>query len=253
MTLMDDSKLAIRGPPGVEILPKVMTHLTFPMEDITKIKKSVGGTVNDVIMGVILYGFQRYLETTHSHGGNRKEMKKSRVTGLVAINTRVLSGLKDIKEMMKPESEAPWGNRFGLLHIPISTANVESPLDFVRRAKKIIDRKKMSREGFITGRLLSYLGREASAKCFYKTMTNATLTVSNLTGPMEKMALNEIPVKNMFFSVSGLPQTLLLTMVSYMGKLRLDVIGVKGYVDCDSLAKCFGECFEEIKEASNAL
>ncbi|GLJ32861.1 hypothetical protein SUGI_0661910 [Cryptomeria japonica] len=260
MTLMDDSKLAIRGPPGVEIPPKVMTHLTFPMEDITKIKKSVGGTVNDVIMGVILYGFQRYLETTHSHGGNRKEMKKSRVTGLVAINTRVLSGLKDIKEMMKPESEAPWGNRFGLLHIPISTANVESPLDFVRRAKKIIIGRKCHVKGSLqvdysatwAERLHNYV-LQASAKCFYKTMTNATLTLSNLTGPIEKMALNEIPVKNMFFSVSGLPQTLLLTMVSYMGKLRLDVIGVKGYVDCDSLAKCFGECFEEIKEASNAL
>ncbi|GLJ31031.1 hypothetical protein SUGI_0620820 [Cryptomeria japonica] len=67
MTWMDDSKLPIRGPPGVEMLPKVMTHDIFPMEDITKIKKSIGGTVNDVIMGVIFYGFQRYLETTHSH------------------------------------------------------------------------------------------------------------------------------------------------------------------------------------------
>ncbi|GLJ31032.1 hypothetical protein SUGI_0620830 [Cryptomeria japonica] len=69
-------------------------------------------------------------------GGNRKEMKKLRVTGLVANNTRVLSGLKDIKDMLKPESEAPWGNRFGLLHTPIPTANAESPLDFVRRDKK---------------------------------------------------------------------------------------------------------------------
>ncbi|GLJ31030.1 hypothetical protein SUGI_0620790 [Cryptomeria japonica] len=34
MTWMDDSKVSIRGPPGVEMLPKVMTHLTFPKEDI---------------------------------------------------------------------------------------------------------------------------------------------------------------------------------------------------------------------------
>ncbi|GLJ31029.1 hypothetical protein SUGI_0620780 [Cryptomeria japonica] len=253
MTWMDDSKLPIRGPPGVEMLPKVMAHVIFPMDDVKNIKNSIGGTVNDVVMGVIFYGFQRYLQITHPHGGNSKEMTKSRVTGLVAINTRIQSGLKDIKEMMKPESGAPWGNHFGVLHIPMLTANAESPLDFVRRAKKMIDRKKMSREVFITGRLLGYLGRQGSAKCFYKTMTNATLTISNLIGPMEKIAMNQIPVKNMFFSMSGLPQTLVLTVVSYMGKLRLDVIGVKGYVDCNSLAKCFGECFEEIKEASNAL
>ncbi|GLJ31036.1 hypothetical protein SUGI_0620900 [Cryptomeria japonica] len=245
---VDDSKLAIRGPPGVEMLPKVMTHLIFPMEDVRKIKNSIGGTVNDVIMGVIFCGFQRYLQITHSRGGN----EKVRVTGIVPMNTRVLSGLKDIKDMIKPKSGAPWGNRFGLLHIPMRTANTESPLDSVRRARKVLDRKKMSLEVFITSRLLRYLGRQASAICMYNTLANSTLTVSNLIGPMEKIAMNQIPVKNMFFSISGLPQTLLLTVVSYMGSVRLEVIGVKGYVNCDSLAKCFGDCFEEMKDAIDA-
>ncbi|XP_059065598.1 wax ester synthase/diacylglycerol acyltransferase 11-like [Cryptomeria japonica] len=171
MMCMNDSKIPIRGPPGVEMLPKVMTHVTFPIEDIRKIKTSIGGTVNDVIMGVIFYGFQRYLQITHSHGGNSKEMKKSRVTGLVAINTRVLS-LKDIKEMMKSESEAPWGNRFGLLHIPMPTGNAESPLDFVRKAKKILDRKKMSHEVSLTTRLIGYLGRQVCRFIAFKPWTS---------------------------------------------------------------------------------
>ncbi|GLJ06339.1 hypothetical protein SUGI_0036720 [Cryptomeria japonica] len=239
MMYMNDSKIPIRGPPGVEMLPKVMSHVTFPMEDFTKIKTSIGGTVNDVIMGVIFYG------------GNSGEMKKSRVTGLVAINTRVSSGLKDIKEMTKPETETPWGNRFGLLHVPMPTGNAESPSDFVRRAKKILDRKKMSLEVSVFTRLMGYLSRQASAICMYNTVAKATLTISNLIGPMEKIAVNQIPVKNMFFSISGLPQTLVLTVVSYMGSIRLQVIGVKGYVNSDSLADCFAESFAEIKEACN--
>ncbi|GLJ06337.1 hypothetical protein SUGI_0036680 [Cryptomeria japonica] len=38
------------------------------------------------------------------------------------------------------------------------------------------------------------------------------------------------------FSKSGLPQTLVLTVVSYMGSIWLEVIGMKGYVNSDSLA-----------------
>ena len=43
MMWMEDSKIPIRGPPGVEMLPKVMNHVTFPMEDIKMIKNSIGG------------------------------------------------------------------------------------------------------------------------------------------------------------------------------------------------------------------
>lgn len=49
MMWMNDSKLPIRGPPGVEMLPKVMSHVTFPMQDIRKIKNSIGG-VNFLIL-----------------------------------------------------------------------------------------------------------------------------------------------------------------------------------------------------------
>ena len=40
---MDDSNLPIRGPPGVEWMPKVMSSATFSMGDIQPIKNSVGG------------------------------------------------------------------------------------------------------------------------------------------------------------------------------------------------------------------
>lgn len=63
--------------------------------------------------------------------------------------------------MLEHESGAPWGNRFGLLHIPISMeGKVVSPLEFVQRAKEISDRKKMSVEALLTSRLVGYLSRQ---------------------------------------------------------------------------------------------
>ncbi|KAH9289912.1 hypothetical protein KI387_034029, partial [Taxus chinensis] len=241
MRWIKDSKIPIRGPPGIEMLPKVMSSITFPMEEIRKIKNSVGGTVNDVVMGVIFYGFQRYLKITLSHEDhkippNALKMANLRVTGLVSMNTRAVSGLKNMEEMLDSNSAAPWGNRFGLLQIPIPIANMESPLDFVRKAKQIIDRKKMSLEVFVTTRLLNLLGRQASAASIYTMLTNTTLLISNMVGPMEKIAMNQTPVKSFYFSMSGLPQTLLLTVVSYVGTVRIQVTGTKGYVDSETLA-----------------
>ncbi|KAH9312487.1 hypothetical protein KI387_027522 [Taxus chinensis] len=263
MGWMEDSKTPIRGPPGVELLPKVMSSVIFPIEEIRKIKDSVGGTVNDVVMGIIFYGLQQYLKNAlplgykiapveHKAAPNELKMSNLRVTGLVTMNTRAISGQKSIEEMLKPNSETPWGNRFGLLQIPIPMTDMKNPVDYVRKAKQIIDRKKLSVEVFVTSRLLGFVGRQASAACFYKTLANTTLVISNMVGPKEKVAMNRIPIKSFYFSISGLPQTLLLTVVSYMGSVRIEVIGAKGYVDSETLAKHFGESFEEMRDISIA-
>ncbi|KAH9312461.1 hypothetical protein KI387_027496, partial [Taxus chinensis] len=107
--------------------------------------------------------------------------------------------LQSIEEMLKPNSGTPWGNHFGLLQIRIPVADMKSPLDYVRKAKQMIDRKKMSLEALLTSRVLGFLGRQASAACFYKTLANTTLAITNLVGPMEKIAMNGIPIKSFFF------------------------------------------------------
>jgi len=42
---MEDSELPIRGAPGVEWMPKVMSSATFTMEDVQQVKKTVGGVI----------------------------------------------------------------------------------------------------------------------------------------------------------------------------------------------------------------
>eukprot|EP01018_Ginkgo_biloba_P010242 Gb_13460 [translate_table: standard] len=221
--------------------------------------------VNDVITGVIFYGFQRYVQSFLSGEKQYVEpnndiltkMKSLRVTTLALINTRALSGLQNLEEMMKTETQTPWGNRFGYLHVPVPVGKFENTLDFVRRAKRSLDRKKMSLAVFVTSRVLYYLakfkGAKAFAKYMYNTLANSTLLISHVIGPSEKMAMEGNPVKNFHFWVSGSPSTLMVTIVSYMGSVRVQAMGAKGYIDTDILSTCFTETFEEIKQEAVSI
>lgn len=270
---IDDSPLPIRGPPGVEHMPTALSSATIHLEDIRQIKDNLGGTVNDVITGVIFYGIQRYLQIRLSAVGEQSlqdayekrfeplkdivinQMKKARITALCLLNTRVMAGLQSIDEMLNPKSQAPWGNYFGFLHVPVPlTGKVDDPLEFVRKAKCIIDRHKMSLGVFINAKILRYLaklkGPQVTSISLYNTVANSTMVISNMIGPMEKIAIEGNAVKDFSFFVSGAPMSLYISILSYMGTIKIQVMGTKPYIDAHMLSKCFTEAFEEIKEAS---
>jgi hypothetical protein len=62
-----------------------------------------------------------------------------------------------MKQMLKPNSKVPWGNRYGYLIVRIPLEMLDNPLDILRRVKKNIDRKKMSFAVFIMGKALGYV------------------------------------------------------------------------------------------------
>ncbi|KAL7000413.1 hypothetical protein U1Q18_001562 [Sarracenia purpurea var. burkii] len=70
------------------------------------------------------------------------------------------------------------------------------------------------------------------------------MTVSNLIGPLEQLALANHPCSGMYFMVVGVPQSLTITMVSYMGKLRIAVGVEKGYINPDKFKSCIHKAFE---------
>ncbi|KAH9305077.1 hypothetical protein KI387_009481, partial [Taxus chinensis] len=212
---IEDSRFPIRGPPGIELLPKVMASTTFMLHDIRQIKNRVGGSVNDVIMGIVFYGFRRYCQRVlpadpRKTVADTKEMENLRVTALALMNTRSQPGIKGLEEMSKSKTGAPWENRFGYLHLRVPMGKLEDPLEYVRRAKHMTDKKKMSVALFLTGRLINYItrfkGPTASAKALYNTLANTTFTATNIRGPSEEIALAGYTIRSGFFSVSGVPQ-----------------------------------------------
>lgn len=69
-----------------------------------------------------------------------------------------------LADMMAKTSKARWGNRFGYILIPFTIALQDGPLDYVRQAKAVIDRKKHSLEAFCTYLIANVLIKIIGAK-----------------------------------------------------------------------------------------
>nr|POE50296.1 o-acyltransferase wsd1 [Quercus suber] len=169
-----------------------------------------------------------------------------------------MSGYKSIEEMIKPNSKVPWGNQFAFLHVPmpeLKDHKSSNPLDFVLETSKIIKKKKSSFGVYLTGRLLEIVkklrGPEAAARFVHETLRNSSLSISNVIGPVEQVSLDNHPIKGLYFMVLGVPQNLIITIVSYMGNLRISAVMEKGFLDPQRFKSCVENAFEIILKAAN--
>ncbi|XP_008791832.2 O-acyltransferase WSD1-like [Phoenix dactylifera] len=253
-TLAEDDTTPLRsGTPGLEFRPITISCVEFSLDDIRKIKAAVGGTVNDVISGIIFYGTQLYMQRV----GEGQRRRAARVTAMVLLNTRIVSSYETVEKMTKTNAKSPWGNQFGFLHVSIPTSkNAEKadPLYFIRKARKIIKAKRSSFAVYLTGRLLEMLrklkGPEAAALYIHTTLRKSSMTVSNLVGPIEQTIIAGHPVRSFHFMVVGVPQSLTITVISYMGKLKVAMGVEKGFIDSELLISSLKKSFERIFEAA---
>lgn len=88
-----------------------------------------------------------------------------------------------LSEMMSKKSKTIWGNSIGYILLPFSITPQEDPLEYVRRAKANIDRKKLSLEPVITFTmaqiLLKIFGVEVT--CEYRINTRVLHTRNALS------------------------------------------------------------------------
>lgn len=88
------------------------------------------------------------------------ESRKAHSTALVLLNTRNIVGYKSVSQMVKPNSDMPWGNNFAFLNVSIpklSDKKSSNPLEFIHEAHKLIKRKRNSAAVYLTGQLLAAL------------------------------------------------------------------------------------------------
>ena len=71
---------------------------------------------------------------------------------------------QSLAEMKERTSEVKWGNKLASILLPVTIALQDDPLDYVRKAKASVDRKKLSFEAmcsiFMSRFVLKYLGFE---------------------------------------------------------------------------------------------
>ncbi|WCJ30797.1 O-acyltransferase (WSD1-like) family protein [Euphorbia peplus] len=248
--VVEDDESPIRsGLDGVEFKEIGLTTITFSLDRVKQIKAKLGVTINDVITGIMFYGIRKYME---SEGGEKSRSENS--TALVLLNTRTINGYKSVAEMVKPKvAESKWGNQFAFLHVSMPELDDDSlsnPLNFIDKAQQIIKRKRTSLAVNFTGSLLDSLrklrGPEVTAKYIHNTLKNSSMTISNVIGPVEQMALANHPVKGLYFMVVGVPQSLTITMMSYRGQLRIAVGAEKDFIDPEKFKTCIENAFEMI-------
>ncbi|KAL1338814.1 hypothetical protein HN51_033397 [Arachis hypogaea] len=229
-----------------------ISNVTLSLDSFKVVKSKLKVTTNDTLVGMIFLGIRLYMEA------KSYESRKAKTTALVLINTRKIRSYKSVEEMLQTNSESSWGNRFHYLHLPIpdlNDANTSNPFDFVLEAHKIISGLRISLALPLSSMFLGLLdkikGPEAAAKHVYKTIENSSVSISNVVGPVEQVAFANHPIKGFYFMSIGVPQSVLVTILSYMGNLHIAFGVEKGVIDEQQLLSCFETAKEMIFNAAN--
>ncbi|XP_021714414.1 O-acyltransferase WSD1-like [Chenopodium quinoa] len=247
-----DTKTAVSGGDGVELWPRTAATAKFSLKDMKAVKGAIpNATINDVLFGIISSGFSKYLDIRSSHA----LQEGLKITGIAMVNLRKQPGLQEMSKLMEDNSRARWGNQFGMILLPIYCHTKDpDPLNYVKRAKVMIDRKKQSLEAHFSyniGNLaMSLLGPKYASILNHRILCNTTFTISNMVGPQEELMFADNPITYIRPTSSSLPHAITMHMVSYAGMANMQILVAKEIVpDPRFLAKCFEDGLLEMKNA----
>lgn len=253
---LKDKRTAISGGAGVELWPRKLATAKFKIDDMKTVKNAIANaTINDVLFGIISCGLSRYIDLR-----SPKALKEGlQMTGVAMINLRKQAGLQDFSELMKSKSGASWGNKFGMLLLPVYYHKGGSdPLQFVKRAKEMIDKKKLSLEGPCSYKIgdfvMSLFGPKLASLLNYRIVCNTTFTISNVIGPQEDITFGGNHISSVRVTSTALSHAITMHMVSYAGRAEMQILVAKDIIpDPKVLAKCFQDSLMEMKEAAKVV
>ncbi|XP_062120129.1 wax ester synthase/diacylglycerol acyltransferase 5-like [Humulus lupulus] len=259
---LKDTKTPIKGSKGVEMNTKRFVHRTISLDHIKLVKNATNTTINDVLLGVTQAGLSRYLNRRYGLSAKDKGTKEKtnylpkhiRLSATILVNLRPTIGIEALADMMAKNSKTKWGNWIGYLLLPFNIALQDDPLDYVRQAKAIVDRKKHSFEAictyFCAQLLLKILGAELTAATARRAISSTTLAFSNLIGPLEEVSFYGHQIAYLAPSVYGHPHALTIHFQSYVDKMTI-VLAVDPNVipDPQQLFDDLEESLQLIREA----
>ncbi|KAL0365378.1 UNVERIFIED_CONTAM: O-acyltransferase WSD1 [Sesamum angustifolium] len=256
-----DKTTVLSGGSGVELWPRQLVTARFRLDDMKTVKRALAdSTINDVLLGVISTGFSKYLDVRSSTALQDGDQ----ITGLAMVNLRPQSGLQDLSKLMASDSGTPWGNKFGIILLPVCYHRKSSdPLQFVRRAKAMIDRKKLSLEAPFSHTLLDWITSLFGAKVNFSFNPHQHSQLPHClqhnlhhlkpSRPSEQITLAGHPVKFIRVTSSSLPHAITMHMLSYAGVADMQILVAKEVIpDPKVLAKCFEDALLEMKQAAEA-
>jgi len=201
-----DPKTSFKG--RVTITKKAAWSAPIPLDDVKRIGKAVGATVNDVLLAVATGAMRRYLIGRGDH------VEGEDVHAVLPVNLR-------------PEEElGKLGNRFGLVFVALPVG-VDDPLERLATVRRRMNRLKKSPEAGVVFSVLQLLGiakPELLALGVDFFGSKATLVMTNVPGPRKHLYFAGRKLRNMMFWV---PQSahlgLGVSIFSYAGEVRVGV------------------------------
>ncbi|KAH9325339.1 hypothetical protein KI387_005517, partial [Taxus chinensis] len=181
---VEDSRFPIRGHPGVEMLPKVMASNTFKLRDIREIKNRVGGTVNDVVMGVVFYGFRLYCQMDLTASARA-------LYNTLANTTLSVTNVNGPTEQLSFTGYKVENAFFSMSGVPQIR---------IKQFVKDLWRYQMDMVVVYVSYVID------STRAMYNTLANTTVSVKNVNGLMDQLSFIGYKAKIVFFSVSDIPQ-----------------------------------------------
>ncbi|TVU46996.1 hypothetical protein EJB05_06570, partial [Eragrostis curvula] len=175
-------------------------------------------TVNDVLVGVTSAALSRYYFRKQGHATTADVCLRS----ILAVNTRPTPGLHKLAQMMEngQHNNVKWGNQVGYIVLPFYIAMHDDPLEYIRKAKKIVDRKKNSLEAIFTHvtaeTMTRHFGVKVSGVLFHRMLSNTTFAFSNVIGPVEQIEFYGQPIVYIAPQVYGNPSVSSKTMLIFI-------------------------------------
>jgi WS/DGAT/MGAT family acyltransferase len=188
------------------VAKRVAWSRPLPLSEVKVIRKSLGGTVNDVLIASTAGGLRRYLEE------KGEAIEGVNVTAIVPVNRR------------KPEEMTELGNKFGLVFLSLPVG-IENPRDRLIEVRKRMDAIKDSPEANVTLDVLNILGMvpQSAQETFVGIIgARATAVLTNVPGPPIPLYMAGQRIEGVMFWV---PQSgrlgMGISILSYAGNVYL--------------------------------
>jgi len=225
-----DPATRFKGPLGVA--KRAAWSRPIRLEEIKAVGKTVGGTVNDVLLSAVTGALRRYLLLR----GDRANGVE--INAMVPVNLRPLSEADQL------------GNRFGLIYLALPVGT-DDHAERLRLVKARMDEIKSSPQPFVTFQILNALGLapvEVAELAVNMFGTKATAVMTNVIGPKQPLYFAGERIRTW---LGWVPQSgrmgLGVSIFSYDGQVVVGVATDKGLVpDPESIATAFEEEFEAL-------
>ncbi|WVZ88749.1 hypothetical protein U9M48_035229 [Paspalum notatum var. saurae] len=220
-------------------------------------------TVVDLVAFVATVLFLDDPDTPFKRAGHGEAVRSRRVVhrglsldDIKYIKNAMNCALADMMDSSTKGKDVSWGIRLGFMLLPLHIAlHNDDPLEYIRKAKKAVDRKKSSLEVLFThavvGLTTKFLGLKVASLVFERMLSHTTISISSVMGTIEKIEVAGHPAVFIAPTTFGVPEALCLNFQSYMNTVRV-VLAVDDTTipDYHALLDDFTACLKIIRDAS---